>query len=81
MCEHGCARACDTPQGLTPYQWRVVGEREQLDLKLKALRAFIGGDPAYGNLPIEEQLRLNLQAVCMEEYSRILGARIAAFDG
>jgi hypothetical protein len=60
------------------FQERVVAEKSELDERLEKLDAF-GRTELFENLPSEEQGRLNRQHSVMEEYSRILGERIAAF--
>ena len=63
---------------MKPYQERVVDEKRDLDEKLSKLAAF-GTTPLFTALTPDEQGRLNRQHTVMEEYSRILGERIAAF--
>ena len=63
---------------MAPHQERVVVEKRELDEKLAKLDAF-GRTDFYETLPADEQGRLNRQHSVMEEYSRILGERIAAF--
>ncbi len=63
---------------MAPHQERVVQEKKELDEKLAKLDAF-GRTDFYKTLPDDEQGRLNRQHSVMEEYSRILGERIAAF--
>ena len=63
---------------MAPHQERVVQEKKELDEKLAKLDAF-GRTDFYKTLPSDEQGRLNRQHSVMEEYSRILGERIAAF--
>jgi hypothetical protein len=63
---------------MAPHQERVVQEKKELDEKLAKLDAF-GRTDFYKTLPDDEQGRLNRQHSFMEEYSRILGERIAAF--
>jgi hypothetical protein len=62
------------------YQQRVVDEKRELDEKLAALRVFLQGQ-TYANLNAHERNLLYKQAGVMAEYSRILGERIAAFQG
>ncbi len=61
------------------FQQRVVDEKTELDDKLKKLSEF-GKSSFFQTLPPEEQGRLNRQHSIMEEYSRILGERIAEFQ-
>ena len=63
---------------MAPHQERVVQEKKELDEKLAKLDA-VGRTDFYKTLPDDEQGRLNRQHSVMEEYSRILGERIAAF--
>jgi hypothetical protein len=63
---------------MAPHQQRVVDEKRELDEKLSKLSSF-GTTPLFASLPADEQGRLNRQHSVMEEYSRILGERIAAF--
>jgi len=61
------------------YQQRVVTEKEELDVKAKALSEFIGNNKAFDLIESEEQERMKEQCEIMWQYSEILGARIAAF--
>ena len=63
---------------LQPHQQRVVTEKAELDEKLAKLDAF-GRTTLFASLPAEEQGRLNRQHSLMEQYSAVLGERIAAF--
>ena len=63
---------------MAPHQERVVHEKKELDEKVAKLDAFVRTD-FYKTLPADEQGRLKWQQYVMEEYSRILGDRIAAF--
>ena len=65
---------------MLPYQERVIEEKRQLDDKLFRLGQFILDSGAYNSLPIEEVQRLNRQMKSMEDYSDVLGERIAAFS-
>jgi hypothetical protein len=60
------------------HQQRVIAEKAELDVKLRALRAFFETG-TYGSLPKEERNRQQRQCYAMADYSRILGERIAAF--
>jgi len=60
------------------YQQRVVDEKTELDIKISKLDSFVGTEKFFA-LPIDEQKRLGLQCWFMDEYSRILGERIANF--
>lgn len=53
-------------------------EKAELDEKREKLTAFTFTD-AFSGLPKEEQARLNRQHGIMEQYSNVLGERIAAF--
>lgn len=63
---------------MQPHQQRVVDEKAELDEKLAKLVAF-GITPLFASLPADEQGRLNRQHSLMEQYSAVLGERIAAF--
>lgn len=63
---------------LKPHQERVVQEKAELDDKLAKLDSF-GRTPVFASLPAAEQGRLNRQYSLMEQYSAVLGERIAAF--
>ena len=63
---------------LQPHQQRVVDEKRELDVKLTKLDAF-GRTELFKTLPEDEQGRLNRQHSLMEQYSAVLGERIAAF--
>ena len=65
-------------QRLLDYQQRVVTEKQELDEKLEKLNAFGRGD-VFPTLPEEEQERLIRQSKIMDQYSVVLGERIAAF--
>jgi hypothetical protein len=73
--------AVKTVLNLQPHQQRVVLEKQQLDLKIEALSSFIKLDNRlFSDLPIEECNRLTQQYEIMQQYSDILGQRIAAFE-
>jgi hypothetical protein len=62
------------------FQWRVVDEKKQLDDKLFWLYALIDSPLSdFSKLPKDEQKRLKKQSKLMQEYSDVLGERIAAF--
>lgn len=61
-----------------PHQQRVVDEKSELDVRITKLRAFLPTDLCL-SLPLDERSRLKRQLDVMEEYSGILGERIAAF--
>ncbi len=63
---------------MQPHQQRVVNEKNELDIKLSALKAF-WNNPIFVTLPEDERVRLEKQSLIMEQYSAILGERIAAF--
>lgn len=60
------------------FRDRVRAEKTELDEKLAKLDAF-GRTPLFASLPADEQGRLNRQHSLMEQYSAVLGERIAAF--
>lgn len=63
-----------------PHQLRVVQEKADLDTKLAALKSFVAGD-IFPTINKAEQDHLVRQAEAMEQYSSILGERIAIFAG
>lgn len=60
------------------HQQRVVDEKAALDEKLEKLRAFFNTD-IFKGLDEDEQDSLWLQSDHMDDYSAVLGERIAAF--
>jgi len=60
------------------YQQRVVDEQNELDEKARKLDAFLMSDKSSGLHP-DERTRMVRQLQVMQEYSGILGERIAAF--
>jgi hypothetical protein len=66
---------------MEPYQQRVIDEKTELDAKLEKLSAFIGDANRFNGLHGDERVRLTRQESVMTEYSRILGERIAFFEG
>ena len=63
---------------MKPYQQRVVDEKTDLDAKVARLKTFLEGS-TFKSLPGEECARLTRQLGIMENYSGVLGERIAAF--
>lgn len=63
---------------MTDFQQRVVAEKAELDDKLRKLLVFHGTE-TFAGLPPAEQDRLVRQSNAMEDYSKVLGERIAAF--
>ena len=61
------------------FQERVVVEKQELDKKIEALSAFMGGH-LFQTIPSAEQARMHKQRVAMRSYSEALGERIAAFQ-
>lgn len=62
---------------MQPFQERVVIEKNELDVKIEALGAFLQKAPE--RLDAAEKLRLQHQLVIMELYSGILAIRIKNF--
>jgi hypothetical protein len=60
------------------FQQRVVDEKAELDSKIVRLRGFLGSD-TFAHLPGAEQERMTRQLTVMEQYSSVLGERVAAF--
>lgn len=68
------------PTQYAPHQQRVVDEKAELDTKIEKLTAFIQPSNAiFQGLPNAEAGRLVYQLSIMDEYSRVLAERIAAF--
>lgn len=63
---------------MAPHQQRVVDEKAELDDRLGKLTSFFGTE-IFAGLDSAEMERLRRQAEVMQEYSDILGQRIAAF--
>lgn len=64
---------------LEPHQQRVVTEKEELDVKVKALTDFLNHSTVFPKLPTDEKDRLLRQHATMIDYSNILAERITAF--
>lgn len=64
---------------IPPHQQRVIDEKAARDGEISRLAAFIDSNPAFPQLPADEQARLRRQLDVMRELSVILGERIAAF--
>lgn len=60
------------------FQTRVIDEKEALDLKREALKAFLPSG-RFKTLPQDEQWRLIRQLAAMDAYSLVLDERIKAF--
>ena len=63
---------------MQPYQDRVLNEKAELDQRLGKLQAFLS-TATFNSLDADEQARLRRQAGIMQEYSVVLGERLAAF--
>lgn len=63
---------------MQPYQQRVIDEKAELDDRLAKLQAF-WDNPIFTTLPPAERERLERQSRIMQDYSAVLGERIAAF--
>lgn len=63
---------------MKPHEERVVAEKAELDEKCTKLTAFTFTG-IFAELPSDERDRLNRQHAIMEQYSKVLGERIAAF--
>lgn len=61
------------------YQSRVIEEKEQLDMKIAALQAFINGSPSFDNISYLDKTLLAEQLTHMRAYSGTLAARIDRF--
>lgn len=63
---------------MADYQLRVVEERDDLNGKIERLTKFLD-TPIYNSLPVPEKDRLVAQLRVMNEYLKILDARIDNF--
>lgn len=64
---------------LSPFQQRVIDEKNALDANIGKLADFMISSPAYKGLPSAEKGRLYRQHTAMRAYSGVLGERIEAF--
>ncbi len=64
-------------RALQPHEARVVTERDELTVKLRALTTFIDLNATFASLPKQEQDLLQRQEVVMRNYASILTQRIA----
>lgn len=64
---------------MKPHQERVVEEKKELDKRRENLTAFTF-TKTFESLPYSEKERLMRQHSIMEQYSDVLGERIAAFE-
>jgi hypothetical protein len=60
------------------YQQRVKSEKEELDIKLNRLDAFLAGN-LFNTLPEDEQFRMKVQRHHMQGYSDSLAERLQFF--
>lgn len=63
---------------MQPHQQRVVDEKRELDEKIDKLIGFLETE-IFKTLPVDEQERLNRQAIIMGMYTEVLRERIEAF--
>lgn len=61
---------------LTPWQLRVVAEKEELDQRAERLNAFLATSP---DVDADELGRLKTQSAILDAYTAVLAARIAAW--
>ena len=61
-----------------PFQQRVIDEQTELAIRLGKLQEFNRGE-FFQSLPVNEQLRLQMQVNAMRLYLYILNLRIGAF--
>lgn len=61
------------------FQLRVVKEKEELEVKIKALADFKNGEQ-YKKLPQAERIDLTKQLRLMRGYAQVLISRISRFD-
>lgn len=62
-----------------PHQQRVVDERKDLNEKVMKLNAFVGENPIFETLDIDEQNDLRNQLDVMFQYQELLDSRISRF--
>lgn len=65
-------------ENLEPHQQRVVEELAELDGKRAKLTVFVS-TPFFNSLLVEDRGLLKRQLEIMDEYSTVLGKRIARF--
>lgn len=58
-----------------PYQRRVLDEKQDLDLRIARLTAFVSAD-SFASLPLQERAAMLRQLDAMLLYSHALGDRI-----
>jgi len=63
---------------MQPFQHRVWDQKIDLDLKITNLKQFILTE-LYDTFPIDEQHRMSMQLIYMQQYSAVLGQRIDHF--
>lgn len=63
---------------LQPYQQRVIDEKAELDVKIQKLTEFLSSDKSE-SVEADEKDRMKWQLDIMEDYSEVLGERIANF--
>lgn len=63
---------------MAPHQERIVTEKQELDEKISKLGLFTTSG-VFESLEDEEKDRLERQLSIMDDYSAVLGERIAAF--
>lgn len=63
---------------ILPHQQRVIDEKTELDDKISRLKPFFTS-AIFAGLPQPERERMCRQLPLMEQYSEVLGERIAAF--
>ncbi len=68
---------------MQPFEERVILEKHELDEKLAKLKQFCfdPGSPVFKVMNAEDRDLLEDQYTVMEQYSKILGRRIARFGG
>ena len=61
------------------HEQRVVLEKTELDIKVRALASFTSGSEVFAALPAFDRVLLRDQLRFMKEYSNVLGRRIERF--
>lgn len=63
---------------LEDYKLRVIEERIELEIKLRALKSFMNSEQ-FNNIDPESKKLMQLQRVAMQDYSSTLYERIRQF--
>lgn len=64
---------------LEDWQQRVIDERDELESKMQKVHMFMTTSKEYQKIAYEQQELIRRQYSCMNDYYKILGARITTF--